>query len=121
MSEVFRRNHERLELWNAAMNLADAVYDCIRCFPVEERFNLSDQMRRAACSIPSNIAEGAAKETTRENLRALYHARGSLAELETQAELARRRGYDVSSMINHVAQVSRLLSGYIRYLKRKLK
>jgi four helix bundle protein len=120
MAENFRKNHEQLDVWNSAMDLTDSVYRFIRCLPMDERFNLADQMRRSACSIPSNIAEGAAKETIRENLRALYHARGSLAELETQLEIARRRGYDVAVVKRLAMKVSQLLNGYIRFLRKKL-
>jgi four helix bundle protein len=80
--------HENLEVWKQAMRLVKSVYEMTALFPVEERYGLSQQMRRAAVSIPSNIAEGAGRNGTREFLNFVGIARGSLAELETQMQLA---------------------------------
>ena len=80
--------HEQLEAWKTAMQLARSVYQLTACFPIEERFCLAQQMRRAAVSIPSNIAEGAGRNGNKEFLNFLGIARGSLAELDTQLQLA---------------------------------
>lgn len=80
--------HENLEAWKQAMSLVKSVYEMTSLFPVEERYGLSQQMRRAAVSIPSNIAEGAGRNGPREFLNFVGIARGSLAELETQMQLA---------------------------------
>jgi len=80
--------HEQLEAWKIAMQLVKAVYLMTSAFPAEERYGLAQQMRRAAVSIPSNIAEGAGRNGTKEFLNFLGIARGSLAELETQLQLA---------------------------------
>jgi four helix bundle protein len=80
--------HEQLEAWKFAMQLAKAVYQLTAAFPVEERYGLAQQMRRAAVSIPSNIAEGAGRNGAKEYLHFIGIARGSLAELETQMQLA---------------------------------
>ena len=80
--------HEQLDAWKFSMELAKAVYQMTATFPAEERYGLSQQMRRAAVSIPSNIAEGAGRNGAKEYLHFIGVARGSLAELETQMQLA---------------------------------
>lgn len=94
--ESFKRAHERLEVWQDAMQLVERVYLMTAHFPAEERFALSAQIRRAAISVPSNIAEGAARRSTAEYQRFLSIARGSLAELSTQLQIATRLGYTVA-------------------------
>ena len=80
--------HEQLDAWKFSMELAKAVYQMTASFPVEERYGLSQQMRRAAVSIPSNIAEDAGRNGAKEYLHFIGVARGSLAEMETQMQLA---------------------------------
>jgi four helix bundle protein len=87
--------HEELEAWKFAMQLAKAVYELTADFPAEERYALSQQMRRAAVSIPSNIAEGAGRNGAKEFLNFIGISRGSLAELETQLQLAVMLGFAV--------------------------
>ncbi|PPU85468.1 four helix bundle protein [Xanthomonas hortorum pv. hederae] len=84
------RPHERLMVWRDAMSLVEAIYRLSHDFPDSERFGLTAQMRRAAISVPSNIAEGAARRSTADYLRYLSIARGSLAELDTQLQIATR-------------------------------
>ncbi|MEC3886984.1 four helix bundle protein [Xanthomonas campestris] len=84
------RPHERLTVWRDAMSLVEAIYRLSHDFPDSESFGLTAQMRRAAISVPSNIAEGAARRSTAEYLRYLSMARGSLAELDTQLQIATR-------------------------------
>ncbi|PBJ84511.1 hypothetical protein CMZ84_04945 [Lysobacteraceae bacterium NML93-0399] len=79
------------------MQLVEAVYRATASFPSDERLGLMAQMRRAAVSVPSNIAEGAARRSTSDYLRHLSFARGSLAELSTQLEIARRLGFHDSA------------------------
>ena len=102
-----KRPHEDLEVWRDAMNLVEQVYGFSAQFPDAERFGLTSQVRRAAVSIPSNIAEGAARRSTPEFLRFLSVARGSLSELDTQYQIAIRLGFtetssDVIELINRV-------------------
>ena len=85
--------HEQLDAWKFSMELAKAVYQMTTTFPAEERYGLSQQMRRAAVSIPSNIAEGAGRNGTKEFLNFIGIARGSLAELEPQLQLAVMLGF----------------------------
>ena len=114
-----KKAHQRLEAWQQSMKLVKQIYKSTATFPREELYGLTSQMRRAAVSIPSNIAEGAARETTPEFLRFLYIARGSLAELETQALIARDLNYlsDADSLLEGTGRVSVLLNGLIRNLK----
>ena len=85
--------HKKLDLWNAAMDLVVTIYEVTDSFPRGERYSLTDQIRRAASSIPSNVAEGAGRQTKKEFTNYLHVAQGSLSELDTHLELARRLGY----------------------------
>lgn len=87
------KSYRELIVWQKSMELAEKVYLLVKALPKEETYALSDQMRRAAVSIPSNIAEGHARQSQKEFLQFLCIARGSRAELETQLLLARRLGY----------------------------
>ncbi|NKF22234.1 four helix bundle protein [Solimonas sp. C16B3] len=79
-----------MEVWRDALDLVAAVYRATASFPADERFGLTSQLRRAAVSVPSNIAEGMARSGRAELLHFLHIARGSLAEIETQIQIARR-------------------------------
>ena len=87
-----KRAHKDLRVWQCAIELVEAVYRLTSTFPRKELFGLSSQMRRAAVSVPSNIAEGSARQSTKELLYFLSIAAGSLAELDTQLEVASRLG-----------------------------
>lgn len=87
------RSFRDLEVWRAACDLAEKVYRATEGFPKKEVYGLADQMRRAATSVPSNIAEGAGRLGPIEFRHSLSIALGSLAELRTQVELSRRFGY----------------------------
>jgi len=91
--ESSKRPHERLEVWRDSMDLVEMAYQLSAHFPDSERFGLTAQLRRSAVSIPSNIAEGAARRSTAEYLRFLSIARGSLSELDTQQQIAVRLGF----------------------------
>ncbi len=82
------RSYRDLLIWQEGMVLAKQVYAMTRAFPADERFGLTAQMRRAAVSVPSNIAEGQARRGRKEFVQFLSHAEGSLAELDTQLMLA---------------------------------
>jgi four helix bundle protein len=82
------QSYKDLIVWQKAISLAKIIYQLTRTFPAEERFGLVSQMRRAAVSVPSNIAEGQARHTTGEFIQFLSHAEGSSAELDTQLILA---------------------------------
>ena len=84
------RRHQKLEVWKDAIDLVESIYRLTATFPVDERYGLSSQLRRAAVAIPSNLAEGAARSSQREFLRYLDVARSSVVEIETQIVIARR-------------------------------
>ncbi len=118
------QHYKDLVAWQKAMDLVNAVYDATDGFPKRETYSLADQMRRrAAVSIPSNIAEGQAHYSNREFLHFLRHSRGSLAELETQVLIAQGRNYlsetQAKELLNRVDEVSRILSGLINSLREK--
>lgn len=116
---LYVRAHHRLETWREAIALVEEIYRVTETFPSGEKFGLTAQLRRAAVSVPSNIAEGAARDTTKEFLRFLIIARSSLSELETELEIARLLGYIPSnaSVIVRLQRVSRLLDGLVRHLR----
>ena len=86
-------NYNNLQIWQDSMNLVQSVYEAVATFPQEERYGLTSQITRSAVSIPSNIAEGAGRNTNREFTHFLSIAMGSMFELETQVLIAERVGY----------------------------
>ena len=107
------RDFKDLRVWHAAKDLADAVYDATEEFPKREIYGLTSQVRRAAVSVPSNIAEGYARKHRSEYLQFLSIAQASLAEIETQVELSRRRrfieGGIASALNDRILSTSRQL------------
>jgi four helix bundle protein len=101
-----------------------ALYDATEGFPKRETYSLTDQMRWAAVSIPSNIAEGQAHHSHREFRHFLRHSRGSLAELETQILIAERRNYltepQTAELLRRTREVGRIMSGLLNSLKERL-
>lgn len=87
------RNFRELIVWQKAMDLTIEIYSLVKSLPREETYGLSDQMRRAAISIPSNIAEGEGRDSDKDLSRFLSISRGSLWELSTQIEICERLGY----------------------------
>lgn len=124
MEDGRRRDYRDLILWQRAMDLAAEVHLAALKLPRHELLGLASQARRAAVSIPSNIAEGSGRRTTREFLAFLHIARGSLSELNTQLLLMQRIGYladDQSSRVQALAdEVGRLLNAVIRGLRRRM-
>lgn len=112
------RNYTELETWQRAMDLAESVYVATQRYPREETYGLTSQTRRSAVSIPSNIAEGQGRGGTRDFVRFLVVARGSLCELETQLRLGGRLGYVddalVDGLLKQSGTVGRLINGLIR-------
>ena len=115
--------HKKLDGWKLSMELVIDVYRETDKFPERERYGLIDQIRRAAISIPSNIAEGAARHTTKEFINYLHIAQASLSELDTQLDLAGRLGYiDATSreMIDaRMERIDKTITGLIRHLSKK--
>jgi four helix bundle protein len=112
--------HKDLDVWKKAMDLAAQAYSLTARFPKEELYGLTSQMRRSAVSIPSNIAEGAARHSRKEFIQFLHIASGSVAELETQLLLAIQMGFiSGDHVIFHIEEVRKLLLGLLRSLKKK--
>lgn len=114
------RHYKELIIWQKGMELAKAVYELTASFPSEEKFGLASQMRRAAVSVPSNIAEGRARHGRGEFLQFLSHASGSLAELETQLLLGENLRYYGSNRSSEIAKYIEELQRMIAAIRRKL-
>jgi len=115
--------HKKLDVWQAAMKAAKMVYQLTNTFPSEEKFGLVQQMRRAAISIPSNIAEGAGRQGKKEFGNFLSIAQGSLSELDTQMDLTILLGYlsedKVKEVDGQLLRVDKMLTGLIRSLRKR--
>lgn len=112
-----------LRVWQAGMDLVEAIYRISQGFPNHEQYGLTSQMRRAAVSIPSNIAEGHARQYTKEYLYHLSVAQASLAELETQLEISARLGYiqpkPKETVLTQITSLARQLHALRNALKNK--
>jgi len=113
------KHYKDLLVWQKAISLVTQVYVVTRSFPREERYGLTSQIRRAAVSIPSNIAEGQARLTPGEFRQFLGIAKGSLAELDTQLIIAEKLGYliEAGPLFEQLAEVGRMLSGLLASLR----
>src|SRR5437762_8982072 len=116
------KGHQDLLVWQYAMDLVVAVYRLSKTFPSDEKYSLVQQIRRAAVSIPSNIAEGRGRHHLGDYLRHLSIARGSVMEVETQLLIAGRMGYasgaGLEQILDLTARVGRMLSGLLRALRK---
>lgn len=120
MSEKTIHIHKDLDVWKKAMELATEVYSMTTAFPRDELYGLTSQIRRSVISIPSNIAEGAARHSRKEFIQFLHVASGSIAELETQLLLAARLGLIPDDQpFLRLEEVRRMLLGLLRSLKKK--
>jgi len=115
--------HKKLKVWQLAMDIVMDVYRLTESFPSEEKFGLTSQMRRCAVSVPSNISEGAARNTQKEFINFLHIAQGSLSELDTQLEIALRlkltNQESWTTMSTKLLEEDKMLSGLIRSIKDK--
>lgn len=116
------KTYQELIVWQKAMDLVEEVYKVSRSFPREEIYGLTSQVRRAAVSIPSNIAEGQGRRTTADFLRHLSIAYGSLLEVETQTLIATRLRFlaqeKCDDVMNMAGEVGRLMNGLMSSLAR---
>jgi len=114
------KNHKDLDVWKNNMALVADVYKLTRSFPSEERYGLSQQLRRSAVTIPSNIAEGAGRMYKKEFIRFLSIALGSLAECETQLLIANKLQYidNFSELDDKIVSIKRMTNGLIKYLEK---
>lgn len=118
------KNYKDLQVWQKSMNLVEAVYKLTSAFPKEELYGLSNQLRRAAVSVPSNIAEGSSRRSSKkEFIHFLNIAYGSLAEIETQLEIARRLNFisssDTENCIKNIDEIMRMTTGLIQSLSKR--
>lgn len=113
--------HKKLKAWQLAMDIVIDIYKITARFPADEKFGLVSQMRRSGVSVPSNIAEGAGRNTKKEFVNFLHIAQGSLSELDTQLELARRLEFvdkiTWKKLDDKLIEEDKVLSGLIRSQK----
>ena len=114
-------NYQDLIAWQKAMDLVEGVYRATRGWPKEELYGLSNQVRRAAVSVPANVAEGQGRRSSQEFLHHVSIAHGSLREVETHLLIARRLGYSdeatCEALMHQTAEVGRLLNGLMKRLR----
>ncbi len=116
MGEI--KTHKDLDVWKEAMKLAKEVYRLTSGFPKEEIYGLTAQIRRSVVSIPSNIAEGAARNSDKEFVQFLYIALGSIAELETQLLLSKDLAFCQSTGADEdLDRIRKMIAGLIRHVK----
>ena len=117
------QSYKDLIVWQKSMDLVERIYQASKLFPKEETYGLTNQLRRAAVSIPSNIAEGHARSSTQEFHRFLSIARGSLAEIETQLLIAQRLGYLSNDQIDPIlalqTEINKMTNGLMAKLTPK--
>ena len=110
--------HKDLDIWKLGIELVEEVYKATAEFPKEEIYGLTNQMRRASVSVPSNISEGAARSGKKEFIKFLYVALGSLAELETQTIISEKLGYlKGHQLMDLIEKQRRKQLNFIKYLK----
>ncbi|MEW6162619.1 MAG: four helix bundle protein [Nitrospirota bacterium] len=115
------KDYKELNVWRKGIELVIKVYRITRDFPREETYALTDQIKRAAVSISSNIAEGASRNTTKEFIQFLYIALGSAAELETLLLISERVGYleNMDNLASDIISIRKMLNSLILSLKRR--
>jgi four helix bundle protein len=114
------KSYQDLIVWQKSMELVERIYRMTKVFPKEELYGLTSQIRRAAVSIPSNIAEGQARKSTAEFRNFLSIAQGSRAEVETQTLIAQRLGYVTSQQIQEIMNLLDEISRMLNSLQSKL-
>ncbi len=114
-------DHKNLDIWKESVELTLHIYKITKGFPKEEGYSLTSQIRRSAVSVPSNVAEGAARNSDKEFMQFLYIALGSLSEVETQMIIAERLGYINHSkeVFTRISSIKQMTLGLIRHLKNK--
>ena len=116
---------KQLSVWRKGIDLVDAIYSATAAFPKDELYGLCSQMRRAAVSVPSNIAEGQARHSHKDFIRFLRMTRGSIAELQTQLVIAGRREYlsrdSVRRLWKEGDEVNKMVNGLIAATEKQLK
>ena len=118
------RPHEKLDVWKMSVEMVTKVYEYTKAFPADERFGLTSQIRRAAVSIPANIAEGAARQHDKEFLQFLFVAQGSASELETELLIAQNLGYlhpeRSKELYEEINTIARMIVGLAKSVKSRV-
>ena len=119
---MLQKPHKKLDVWKKSIELVQKIYELTKTLPKIEEYGLTNQMRRAAISVPANIAEGAARQTKKEFIQFLHMAQGSLSELDTHIEIAQRLGYvnevslrELSALMN---DIDKMRTGLIKSLRK---
>jgi four helix bundle protein len=115
------KTHKDLEAWRQSIELVKTIYQATATFPKQEVYGITSQIRRSAVSVPSNIAEGAARNSLKEFIQFLYISLGSLSELETQWIIAGELGFtDNTEIIEKIETIRKIILGLIKHLKSKV-
>lgn len=111
-----------LTVWQKSISFVESIYKLVKTLPKDETYALSDQIRRAVVSIPSNIAEGSGRNSTKEYIQFLYIALGSACEVETQIIIGQKIGYfqNIDKHIEDITEIKKMINGLISSLKRKI-
>jgi len=119
------KSHKDLDVWKRSIALVTEIYRITKTFPDNEKYSMINQMRRSAVSVPSNIAEGSARNSRKENIQFLYVALGSLSELETQIIISNNLEYISEELLEtfqkEILEIKNMTIGLIRYLFRQKK
>lgn len=117
-------NYTELDVWKESKELTSVIYKVTQSFPNQEVYGIINQMRRCAVSIPSNIAEGVGRQTTKDTISFLFIARGSLYELETQIHISKDLEYlneeQKLTILLKIETCKKLINGFINFYKKKL-
>ena len=115
-------DYTKLDVWIEARKLANEIYTVTKEYPKDEIYGLISQMRRSAVSVPSNIAEGCGRQTTKDTIQFLHISRGSLYEIETQCFVALDQNYiseeKFNTLFQSIQSLKRLLNGFINYYRK---
>ena len=119
------KTHKDLDVWKKSVSLVTSIYEVTKTFPKDEIYGITNQIRRSAVSIPSNMAEGSARKGEKEFIQFLYISLGSMAELETQLIIANNLKYvklnDYELMTGRLEEIRKMLIGLIKFVKNKIK
>lgn len=122
MSKI--RTHKDLDVWKKSVLLVTSIYELTKSFPKDEIYGITNQIRRSAVSVSSNIAEGSARQGNKKFIHFLYISLGSLSELETQLIISNNLKYISDSsfkrMMNNLDEIGKMLTGLISYMKRRV-
>ena len=121
MGEI--NSYRDLDVWKQSRQLVKSVYQLSRSFPKEEQFGLTNQLRRAAISVPSNIAEGSGRNHSKDSIQFFFIARGSLYEIETQLIISFDLEYisdsHLKEVLEQVTRCKKLINGFINYFQKQ--